>query len=298
MDTQTPRRGLGALLQSTSTAPAPGSRPEPAASSSAVAIALVRPNPHQPRKSFNDEALSELSDSIKSKGIIQPIVVRVLQPNEATDGQKYEIIAGERRYRAAQRAGLTEIPIVITSVSGATDVLLLSLIENLQRDDLNPLEESEAYKRLNDFYSLTQEQVASAVGKSRTYVTNAIRLLELPEQVKSSLRDGRISVGHAKLILSIEGDATRIKIARRCEEDGLTVRQLEALLADGGLETKVTKKKPSRPAHLKDIEARLSEHLGTKVKVDEGSRKGKIVIEFYSVQDFDRITSKMGLTKP
>jgi len=299
MDTQAPKRGLGALLQSTASGPAPGSRPEPAYTSTAP-IKLIRPNPHQPRKRFDETALAELSESIRSRGVIQPIVVRLIQNADAAEGAKYEIIAGERRWRAAEQAGLTEIPVVVKAVSGPTDLLLLSLIENLQRDDLNPIEEAEAYKRLNDHYSMTQDQVADAVGKSRASVTNAIRLLELPDPVKQSLRDGRITVGHAKVILSVQNDDARLRLAERCEKEGLAVRQLEELLSSGSGQAKLARhqrKADDRPAHLREIEARLGQHLGTRVKVEEGARKGRIVIEFYSVSDFDRITASMGLTK-
>ena len=299
MDTQAPKRGLGALLQSTAAGPAPGSRPEPAYAST-VPIKLIKPNPHQPRKRFNETALAELSESIRSRGVIQPIVVRLIQHADAAEGAKYEIIAGERRWRAAEQAGLSEIPVVVKTVSGPTDLLLLSLIENLQRDDLNPIEEAEAYKRLNDHYNMTQDQVADAVGKSRASVTNAIRILDLPEPIKQSLRDGRITVGHAKVILSVQNDDARLRLAERCEKERLAVRQLEELVLEGSGQTKLARRQKQtdeRPAHLKEIEARLGQHLGTRVKVEEGTRKGRIVIEFYSVSDFDRITSRMGLTK-
>jgi ParB family chromosome partitioning protein len=232
--------------------------------------------------------------------VIQPIVVRLIQQADVAEGAKYEIIAGERRWRAAEQAGLSEIPVVVKTVSGPTDLLLLSLIENLQRDDLNPIEEAEAYKRLNDHYNMTQDQVADAVGKSRVSVTNAIRLLELPDPVKQSLRDGRITVGHAKVILSVQNDDARLRLAERCEKEGLAVRQLEELVSSGSGQTKLArhrKQANERPAHLREIEARLSQHLGTRVKVEEGARKGRIVVEFYSVSDFDRITARMGLTK-
>lgn len=293
-----PRRGLGALLQST-TGGIPGSRP--AASNSTVPLASIRPNPHQPRKEFEENALRELADSIRAKGLIQPIVVRTLPPGDSTDHIKYEIIAGERRWRASQLAEQTEVPVVIKNVSEATDVLLLSLIENLQREDLNPIEEGVAYQRLNQFYKLTQDQIAQAVGKNRATVANAIRILELPESIRKHISGGALSAGHAKVLLSVVDETRREELAERIVAQGLSVRQLEELTDSTEEKDRATSPKGAagraKPAYLRDLEAKLRQHLGTKVSIQHGEKKGKIVIEFYSVADFDRIATKMGLTR-
>lgn len=293
-----PRRGLGALLQST-TGGIPGAKP--AASTMNVALEAIRPNPHQPRKEFDEVALRELADSIRSKGLIQPIVVRPLPPGDATEHIKYEIIAGERRFRASQIAEQTEVPVVIKNVSEATDVLLLSLIENLQREDLNPIEEGVAYQRLSQFYKLTQDQIAQAVGKNRATVANAIRILELPECIRKYISEGKLSTGHAKVLLSVVNEARREELAERVVAQGLSVRQLEQLTDSTDEPSRATSNTsaPSRskPAHIRDLEAKLRQHLGTKVSIHQGEKRGKIVIEFYTVADFDRITGKMGLTR-
>jgi ParB family transcriptional regulator, chromosome partitioning protein len=293
-----PRRGLGALLQST-TGGIPGAKPP--ASTSTVALTSVRPNPHQPRKQFEETALRELADSIKATGLIQPIVVRSLPPGDATDDVKYEIIAGERRWRASQIAEQTEVPVVVKQISEATDVLLLSLIENLQREDLNPIEEAVAFQRLSQFYKLTQDQISQKVGKSRAAVANAIRILELPENIRDQIAAGGISTGHAKVLLSVVDESRRDELAERIVAEGLSVRQLERMVDGTEDETRATASKPapsrSKPPHIKDLEAKLRQHLGTKVSIQQGEKRGKIVIEFYTVADFDRITGKMGLTR-
>ncbi|GMV78956.1 MAG: chromosome partitioning protein ParB [Planctomycetota bacterium] len=304
MDAQPPRRGLGALLQRT-TGGAPGAQAIPA-TLNPTPIRYIRPNPNQPRKDFNETALEELAASIRAKGIIQPIVLRELPPAEVQGELRYEIIAGERRWRASQRAGLQEVPAYVKPVFSESEVLLLSLIENLQRDDLNPIEEGLAYQRLRDTYQLTQDQVAEAVGKSRVAVSNAIRLLELPEPIQEAIRSGKLSMGHAKILMSVPDRKLQLHLSAKTQAEGLTVRQLE-IFAVGDDEAATTEavteevtRGPARlprtkPDHIRSIERKLSEHLGTRVKVEEGARKGKIVIEFYSVKDFDRLTKQMGL---
>ncbi|MBE7463975.1 MAG: ParB/RepB/Spo0J family partition protein [Planctomycetes bacterium] len=304
MDAQPPRRGLGALLQRT-TGGAPGTQATPA-TLNPTPIRCIRPNPNQPRKDFDETALEELAASIRAKGIIQPIVLRELPPAEVQGELRYEIIAGERRWRASQRAGLQEVPAYVKPVFSESEVLLLSLIENLQRDDLNPIEEGLAYQRLRDTYQLTQDQVAEAVGKSRVAVSNAVRLLELPEPIQDAIRSGKLSMGHAKILMSVPDRKLQLHLSAKTQAEGLTVRQLE-IFAVGDEEaattetvTEETTRGPARPPrtkpdHIRSIERKLSEHLGTRVKVEEGARKGKIVIEFYSVKDFDRLTKQMGL---
>jgi len=298
MDQQQPKRGLGALLQVTTAGTGPIAD---AVQVVRLRLSAIRPNQNQPRKSFNEESLAELAQSITSKGLIQPIVVRALSPAELSGEAKYEIVTGERRWRAAQKAGMPDIPAIVKPVSGASDVLLTSLIENIQRDDLNPIESARAYKRLNDAYGMTHDQIASVLGKSRVAITNALRLLDLPDEVQAALADGTITPGHAKVILSLDGERDRLQAYQDCRNDRLTVRGLEELVArrqakpvqkgQGGLGKIRTK-----PAHVKEIEDRLSQHFGTKVTVEEGARRGRIVIEFYTVSDFDAILMKLGIS--
>jgi len=260
-------------------------------------LASIRPNPNQPRKQFNEQALHELAESIKSKGLIQPIVVRPLPSGDATETVKYEIIAGERRWRASQLADQDEVPVVVKAVGEATDLLLLSLIENIQREDLNPIEEATAYQRLHAFYKLTQEQIAQAVGKSRAAVANTIRLLDLDDTTQKHIENGVISTGHAKVLLSL-GLAARRDLLRKILSHGLTVRQLEQLAAATSSSTDPAQpQRVFKPPHVRELERKLRQHLGTKVSIHQGQKRGKIVIEFYSVPDFDRIATKMGITR-
>ncbi len=297
MADQNPIRGLGALLQKTTERPA---NVESDRSPATANVDEIRANPDQPRKDFDEDALNELSNSIKEKGLLQPVVVRRLKGQEAEAGHKFEIIAGERRWRATKKAGLAEIPILVKDVEGKTEILLLSLIENLQRDNLNPMEEAESYITLKDNFGLTQEQVSTAVSKSRPYVANAMRLCDLPKDIQQMLRSSRISVGHAKVLLGVEDPTRQIQLAKSTVSDGLTVRQLEATVSGAVDETEKPKRKmgtKKRDPHLNEIEDQLRNHFGTKVSVVEGTRKGKIIVEFYSVDDFDRITKAMGLIK-
>ncbi|MCZ7645632.1 MAG: ParB/RepB/Spo0J family partition protein [Planctomycetota bacterium] len=299
---QPPRRGLGALLQRT-TDGVPGQLPPVAMNQ--VSLKAIRPNPNQPRKDFDPQALAELAQSIKAKGLIQPIVVRELPPAEVQGEVRYEIIAGERRWRASQAAGLEQAPAFVKPVAGESEILVLSLIENLQRDDLNPIEEALAYCRLRDRYQMTQEQIADAIGKSRAVVSNLMRVLELPESIQQALHDSKLSIGHAKILMSIPDRQLQLHLAAKCQAEDLTVRQLEVFALGPEQSAAVTvvpragsqMKRRTKPDHLKSLEQKLCEHLGTRVKIEEGARKGKIVIEFYSVADFDRITRQIGLTE-
>ena len=314
MDAAKPKRGLSALLSSTTQAPV--STPAMAASaqppvinspvsSGDIPLTAIRPNPSQPRTNFDPEALKELAASIKARGLIQPVVLRQLRPEEATAEVKYELIAGERRWRASQMAGLQAVPAVIKQVFDQRDILLLSLVENLQRDDLNPLEEALAYERLAATFSLTHEQIADGVGKSRATVSNMLRILELPTSVQEAIKTRRLSVAHAKLLLTIPDARLQAQLAAKVQGEDLTVRNLERLIsldtaAPTPAETGTSRKRGthgtrSTPAHLQEAERNLREHFGTKVSVEENARKGRIVIEFYSADDFARITKLMGL---
>lgn len=304
-----PKRGLSALLASTTHfTPALTAQPTVSApvlassvSSADVPLASIRPNPSQPRTHFDTDALNELAASIRARGLIQPVVLRQLLVEEISGEHRFELIAGERRWRASQMAGLTAVPAVIKQVFDQRDILLLSLVENLQRDDLNPVEEAQAYQRLASSFNLTHEQIADGVGKSRATVSNVLRILELPTSVQEAVKTRRLSVAHAKLLLTIPDGKIQAQFAAKAQAESLTVRDLEKLMAG---ETK-TQTLPARskgtqgtrvtPPHLQEAERLLREHFGTKVLVEEGARKGRIVVEFYSVEDFDRITKLMGL---
>jgi len=299
MSQDQPRRGLGALIQSTT-----GGLPRTISNTGVTQVSLeaIQRNPNQPRKAFDDNILKELADSIKAKGILQPIMVRTLNKNETIGNVKYEIIAGERRWRASKLAGLSEVPVIIKDVQEKGEILLLSLIENLQRDDLNPIEEAWAYDKLQSDFNLTQDGIAAAVGKSRAAISNALRLLELPDAVQLALIGGRISAGHAKILVGLADPKIQGQIGAKCIAEGLSVRQLENLVGEAAAPKRAsvpaTELRPRvSPPHIEELEHKLRNHFGTRVRVEEGVKRGRIVIEFYSVDDFDRITGLMGLTK-
>lgn len=246
----------------------------------------IRPNPKQPRRHFGEEELAELSASIKEHGVLEPIIVRPV------DGG-YELVVGERRWRAAGLAGLKSIPAFVREMDERT-AMEIALVENLQREDLNPVEEAQAYRRLIDEFGLKQEEVAIRVGKERSTVTNRLRLLELEEPLLEALRAGRLTAGHAKALLGVEDRKLRRAIAERTMKDGLSVRQVEAL-ARGGRRPKSSRREPvvSDP-NLLELQEELQRRLGTKVRVVQGSRgTGRIEIEFYGNEDMDRILAAL-----
>lgn len=249
-----------------------------------VDIYMVEPDRNQPRKTFDAEKLQELADSVKQYGVLQPLLVQ-------KEPDYYRIIAGERRWRAARLAGLTEIPVIVRNFS-AQDSMAVALIENLQRQNLNPMEESMAYQKLLTEFSLTQEQVAAKLGKSRSAIANSLRLQNLAEPVQKSLSEGLISPGHAKVLLGVNDAAEQNKLAVRVIAENLSVRELEKIVAQK-TETKkeVKKKKDDREQDLasKIAEERMKELLGTRVTISKGARKGKIEIEYYSEEDLERI---------
>lgn len=254
-------------------------------------IDLVHPNENQPRKNFDEDALSELTDSIAQNGVLQPILVR-------PQGSEYQIVAGERRYQAAQRAGLTEVPVVVRDISDE-DVLRLALIENLQRTDLNPMEEAQGYKALMDQEGLTQEELAEVVSKSRSAVANSLRLLRLPEQVQAWVRDGKLSAGHARALLALESNEDKLKLAQRIMNEGLSVRQTETLasLVSGGHDQKSTARSTTaaQPEAYQHASKRLSDLLNAKVRVRQVRGKRKIEIEFASDEDLARLLEQFDL---
>lgn len=259
-----------------------------------VDIDLVRPNPNQPRKHFDEEALAELADSIKKHGLIMPIVV-----NNMENG-RYMIIAGERRYRAAKMAGKTTIPVVVRSYSDR-EIKEISLIENLQREDLNPIEAANAMKQLMDEYHLTQEELAERIGKSRPAVTNTLRLLSLAPEVISMVSSGRLSAGHARALVTLPEDA-QYKLATDAVKDGLSVRDIERSVRDyfaspEELADKKEKKKQQVSIELKDLVERMRHAFKTKVSLIGNDRKGRIYIDYYNTDDLDRINEIVELAE-
>lgn len=253
-------------------------------------IEELRPNRKQPRKTFTDAKLEELVASIKEKGVIQPLVVRRVDDH-------YQIIAGERRWRASQKAGLHEVPVVIKDVS-EDFALEMALIENIQREDLNPIEEADAYRSLMDSFDLSQEEVAKRVGKDRSTVANALRLLRLPEAVRNAVIEGKLSMGHARALLALEDDALIAEAAAEVEKKQLTVRETEALvkrLKSTGGTKKRTKDSADASPELIHLAGELKRSLGTQVKIVPKGRGGKIEISFFSPQDLDRLVEILGI---
>lgn len=243
----------------------------------------IKPNANQPRKDFNEEKIQELANSIEMYGVIQPIMVRPF-------GRGYEIVAGERRWRAARKAGLKKIPAIIRELDEQQN-MLLAIIENMQREDLNPIEEALALNEMIRTYGLTQEEVSRSVGKSRPYITNALRLLKLPEEVQGMVSGGMLSGGHARAIAGMNGDENKIDAAKKAVELGWSVRELESYAGAVSKKKAAGKKAASRKKRgdVLAAEAQLKDVLGTKVKIQYGTRKGKIEIEYYSKDELDRL---------
>ncbi|ECR3485852.1 TPA: ParB/RepB/Spo0J family partition protein [Listeria innocua] len=247
-----------------------------------IAIKEIKPNPYQPRKIFDAKAINELRDSIKIHGVLQPIILR------NTD-KGYEIVVGERRFRAAKEAKLKEIPAVVRDLT-EEEMMELSVIENLQREDLSPLEEAESYQFLMKKLGLTQAKLAERVGKSRPYIANFVRLLTLPEEVQVMLRDGSLSAGHGRVLLGLKLKKNIVPTAKKAVAQGLTVRQLEDVI--NNLNENVSREtiKPARvPIFIRESESQLRDKFGTAVSIKRRDKKGKIEIEFLSDDDLDRI---------
>ena len=252
-----------------------------------VRLTEVEPNKNQPRKRFDDAEIQTLADSIREHGLIQPITVRTI-----VDG-RYQIVAGERRWRACKMAGVSEIPIIVRELSDE-DTAKIALIENVQRADLNPIEEAAAYKQLIEQYGVTQEAIAKMVGKSRSVIANSVRLLNLPEEVQDMLKNDEISVGHAKALAAIEDDETMIEVARKAAEGLLTVRAIERLAAELAKGEDVPEAKSDADRRIinyyTEMEISLHERLGRKVKINAGKNgKGSLVIDFFDKEDLNSI---------
>lgn len=266
-------KGLGALLDSENVL-------SESSAISELKINEIEPNKEQPRKQFDQEKLKGLADSIKQHGVVQPIIVK---KNE----NGYSIIAGERRWRAAKIAGLKTIPAIIKDLT-TREIMEIALIENIQREDLNPVEEAEAYKKLIDEHGLTQEALSKVVGKSRAAIANSIRLLTLSEAVKEMLVNDLLTPGHARTLITIEDEEKQNRLANTIVEKNLNVRETEKLIKNLTAEKK-KRKSPDRDANIIDIEEKLKSVLGTKVDLQHYSNKGKIVIEYFSNEELDRI---------
>jgi ParB family chromosome partitioning protein len=258
----------------------------PASGVSQIPVELIEPNPHQPRSNFNEEQLAELADSIREHGIIQPLIV---VPGE---GNKFTLIAGERRLQAAKKAGLETVPVITRQASGL-EMLELALIENVQRSDLNVLEEAEAYRQLTEEFGLSHEAVAVHVGRSRAAVTNTLRLLDASANVKQALVDGKIREGHARALLALPTAKAQDAALRTIVEFGMSVRQTENLVKKlrGGRSS--SKKKSSPSADLSDLQARLQASLGTRVALRHGKKGGTVTIHYYSSEELDALLEKL-----
>jgi ParB family chromosome partitioning protein len=251
-----------------------------------LAVGDIDPNPHQPRSHFDEETLASLAASVRELGVLQPILVRPA-------GERFELIAGERRWRAARRAGLARIPAVVRTIDDHTS-LEQAVVENLHRQDLNPLEEAGAYQQLIEDFGLTQEDVARRVGRSRSAVANILRLFQLPPSVQRMVRDGQLSAGHGRALLGSPDRAYQEALARKCVERSLTVREVEDAVRARHAGDTPTPKAPAepgqtRPPGLLELEGLLSDRLDTRVSVSMGAKRGKVVIDFATVEDLERI---------
>ncbi|HOF63998.1 MAG TPA: ParB/RepB/Spo0J family partition protein [Dermatophilaceae bacterium] len=293
-----------------------GLAPVPGATFAELDVRSIRPNPRQPRTVFDEDDMAELVHSVREIGILQPVVVRPIPEAEldpdtdtTSDSQagaesqmqvRYELIMGERRWRAAQAAGLAVVPAIIKATAD-DDLLRDALLENLHRSQLNPLEEAAAYQQLLDDFGCTQEQLAARIGRSRPQVTNTLRLLKLPPIVARRVAAGVLSAGHARALLGLTDGAAMERLAQRIVAEGLSVRSVEEIVAIGAAETKAAARKAPRPGHrrpqLDDLAARLGDHFDTRVAISLGQRKGKITIEFASVDDLHRIVDVLGVDR-
>lgn len=267
--------GLGSLFEQNAADPTSGVQ--------TVRITEIEQNRGQPRKRFDDEALTELAESIQAHGMLQPIVVRPIGE------RRYQIVAGERRWRAAKRIGLSEVPVIIRELSD-TEASQIALIENLQRENLNPIEEAMGYQALMQQFDMTQEDVAKTVGRSRSTVANSLRLLNLPVPVQDYLEKGKISVGHAKALAGLKDEALLMSCAAKAAEDNITVREIEALVQKQSAEGKpAEQQKTPEQIYYEEMEISLGNHLGRKVRVSGSKKKGTLTLEFYNKEDLQAL---------
>ena len=281
-------KGLEALISQYSTESDSGQLND------SLLIKKIKPNKDQPRKDFDDSKMEELISSVKANGILQPIAVR-----ELSDGN-YEIIAGERRFRAAKAAGLKNIPAYILSISSESEIMEYALIENIQRVDLDPIEESEAFALLKSKYNLSQKEISKRVGKSRSLIANSLRLLKLPTSLKDDIKQKKITMGHAISLLALKNKTQMLAIGNRIINEKLSVRDTDKIVAKiNGTSSSLTKKgKSSKPNFLSDMESKLIHKYGTKVKIlFNKDKKGKIIFEYYTKQDLERILNLLNSKK-
>ena len=273
-------RGLGALI------PQKAGEPVHVRGQGLAHIPLdqIQPNPYQPRKTFNDASIDELTRSVREHGIVQPLVV-------TRSGDKYKLIAGERRFRAAKKAGLTSVPAVIKELLQAGESLQIALVENIQREDLNPIEEANAYHQLHEEFGMTQEEIARRVGKERSTVANFLRLLKLPETVKKLLASGQLSMGHARALLAMESTRRQEQLADRVVRRSLNVRQTETLAAERS--PKPARKEKAKDVFTLDAEEKLQRTLRAKVEIDRKRRGGVIHIRFGSEDELIRVVEEL-----
>ncbi|HLO02756.1 MAG TPA: ParB/RepB/Spo0J family partition protein [Symbiobacteriaceae bacterium] len=273
-------RGLGALI------PELESADKERQTIAELEIKLVDRNPQQPRREFDSVKLNELADSVREHGVVQPIVVKPV-------GERYQIVAGERRWRAAQLAGLTKVPAVVRSFT-EQEQMEIALIENLQREDLNPLEEAEAYRVLLDQFGLTQEELSRRLGKSRPQISNTLRLLQLPDSVRDHVRASRLSMGHAKVLLGVDDTGLQQELADVTLARGLSVRELEAMITRSAEESPSKRERKPLTVEMRAVEGRLREYFGTPVKLQFVGEKGKLEITFFGEDGLQRIMDALG----
>jgi ParB family transcriptional regulator, chromosome partitioning protein len=281
-------RGLGALIPSRPVADVPppaAAAASPGSGLANVPIEQISPNPYQPRKTFNDASIEELSRSVREHGIIQPLVVTKIGDN------KYRLIAGERRFRAAQKAELKTVPVVIKETMADGDILQVALIENIQREDLNPIEEAYAYHQLHEEFQLTQEEISKRVGKERSTVANFLRLMKLPDAVKKLLASGQLSMGHARAILAVDTPKKQEQLAERVVKRNLNVRQTEMLAAEKS--PKADQPEKEKDVFTRDAEERLAKTLRSRVEIDRKRRGGVIHIRFGSEDELIRLVEEL-----
>lgn len=288
-------RGLASLIPTSAPAEDTAGEPDteaqavPGARLAEIPVRAIEPNPRQPRQVIDEDALAELVASIREVGLLQPVVVRDL------GGEAYQLVMGERRWRAARESGLEKIPAIVRE-TGDDAMLRDALLENLHRAELNPLEEAAAYQQLLDDFSSTHDELAQRIGRSRSQITNTLRLLRLSAPVQRRVAAGVLSAGHARALLGVDDPAVQDRLAGRIVAEGLSVRSVEELIAVGDVEEEQPKRTPrKRPVApgVEDLAARLSDHFDTRVRVDLGTRKGKIVMEFASVEDLERLVGLM-----
>lgn len=291
-------RGLSALMGGDAAPPAPAAAPaKPVTTPPAVPLSSIDVNPRQPRRSFDDAALDELAASVKANGVIQPLIVRPV-------GDRYELIAGERRFRAAGKAGLDRVPVIVHAIDDYTQAQW-ALVENIHREDLNPIERAEAYAALLRDLGLTQAELAGRLGEQRSSVANYLRLLDLAEPVRDLVRAGRLSLGHAKVLAGLADTPEQIRRAVQCAEEGWSVRELErataaepASLVDTSSAPEAAGDKPEANAHFAELEQQLVQHLGVRVKLRRGRKNGtgQIVLHYATLDQFDDLVRRWGIS--